>query len=79
MLPCRRLVYDRILRYSEADAYHVADLSGSTSEEEDDWAASRASILVAGGTNVVADLTLCDLDVDWSSGDEGGEEGNEEG
>ena len=49
---------------SKEEAYHVADLGGSTGEEEDDLAASVASVLVGGDTNV-GGLAL--LDFDWNS------------
>lgn len=60
----------------EEETYHVADLGGSTSEEEDDLAASVACVLVGSDADV-GRLAL--LDFDWSSRGDGGQERDKNG
>lgn len=60
----------------EEEIYHVADFSGSTSEEEDDLAASVAGVLVGGNTDARG---LALLNLDWSSRGDGSQERDENG
>lgn len=65
-------------------ASHVADLSGATGPEEEDWSAATADaagVLILGGTDAGVELALGDLDWSWSWSGEGnsGEGGSNDG